>query len=67
MARDPSDSDYDSLRGFVPQPPRAPEPTPSDEDPRISVMEWLLGLGAVVKRRIRTVPGSPLARIHARR
>ena len=67
MSRDPSDSDYEQLRGFVPQPPRAPEPSSPDEDRRISVMEWLVSLGTVVKRRIRTVPGSPLARIHARR
>ena len=69
MPRDPSASDYESLRGFVPQPSRAPEPTPPEdnEDRRISVMEWLVSLGGAVKRRFRTVPASPLARIHARR
>jgi hypothetical protein len=69
MPRDPSASDYETLRGFVPQPTRAPEPSPPDveEDNRISVMEWLVSLGGAVKRRFRTVPGSPLARIHARR
>jgi len=69
MPRDPSASDFESLRGFVPQPPRAPEPPPDEEqdDRRISVMAWLGALGGAVKRRFRTVPGSPLARIHARR
>jgi len=69
MPRDPSASDYESLRGFVPQPPRAPDPPPNDDDDdrRISVMEWLVSLGGAVKRRFRSVPRSPLARIHARR
>lgn len=67
MPRDPSSSDYEALRGSVPRSPRAQEPAPPAEDPRVSVMEWLLGLGGVVARRLRTVPGSPLARIHARR
>jgi hypothetical protein len=71
MPRDPSDSDYEALRGFVPQPPRPTEPPPPDRgdaDRKISVMEWLIGVGDAVKRRFRSgVPGSPLARIHARR
>jgi hypothetical protein len=67
MPRDPSPSDYEQLRGFVPHPSRAPEPSAPDEDRRISVMAWLVALGGVVKRRLRTVPGSPLIRIHARR
>ncbi|MBA3465745.1 MAG: hypothetical protein H0T46_37790 [Deltaproteobacteria bacterium] len=61
-----SASDYASLRDFVPPTPREPAPEPA-EDNRVSVVEWLLGIGKVVARRMHTVPGSPIARIHARR
>jgi hypothetical protein len=69
MPRDekPSPTDYASLRGFVPERPREPTPEAPAEDNRISVVEWLFGLGKVVARRLHTVPGSPMARIHARR
>lgn len=69
MPRDekPSPSDYASLREFVPPTPREPAPEPPAEDNRVSVVEWLLGIGKVVARRMHTIPGSPIARIHARR
>jgi hypothetical protein len=64
---DPSASDYATLRGFVPDRPREPSPEAPTEDRRISVVDWLHAIGKVVARRVRTAPGSPMARIHARR
>jgi len=64
---DPTPSDYAMLRDSVPQPSREPAPEPPAEDPRISVAEWLISIGRVVVRRVTAVPGSPVARIHARR
>ena len=44
----------------------SPDETPP-EDTRVSVMEWLLGVGNVIARKVRTVPSSAGLRIHARR
>ncbi len=70
MASDdhPTPSDFDALRSHVPARPRDPAPEdPAPQDGRVSVMEWLLGVGNVIARKVRTVPGSPMLRIHARR
>lgn len=37
------------------------------EDPRISVMDWVLGVGRVVVRKFASVPRSPMARLYAKR
>jgi hypothetical protein len=69
MARgnDPTPSDYASLRGFVPQRRQEPVAEEQAEDHRVSVAAWLIGIGRVIARRVTAVPGSPVARLHARR
>ncbi len=56
--------DYEELREFVPRsgPDRA-----LAADPRISVMDWILGIGNMVVRRFRGVPTAPMTRLHAKR
>jgi hypothetical protein len=34
---------------------------------RLSVMEWLASVGHAVTRKLRRVPGSPMARLHPKR
>ncbi len=43
-----------------------PEPTPP-ADPRVSVMEWLVGVGTAIAHKVRTVPTSSMVRIPVRR
>ena len=73
---DASRTDYEQLRRHVQraqpehpagrQQPRAPVPEDGDEPPRsrLSVMEWLVGVGQVVVRKLRRAPGSAMIRIH---
>jgi hypothetical protein len=63
----PTPSQYASLRGFVPHRPRERTSEQPAHDHRISVADWLIGIGRVIARRAKIVPGSPVARIHARR
>jgi hypothetical protein len=62
-------------------PPRAPGVRNVSDEPRItadpaprgsrisriSVMDWLLGVGGVVARRLRGVPRAPMVNLHPRR
>ena len=67
---DPTKAELDALRSHVRAPvrPRHPgEPAHLADDPRVSVMEWLLGVGHMVARKLQRGPTSPMARIHVRR
>ena len=47
-----------------------PSDEPKDkprEDPRISVMDWVLGVGQVVVRKFRSVPRSQMAHMYVKR
>ena len=72
-----SNADYEQLRRHVqrnaPEPPagrqlpRAPASEVDDASPsRFSVMEWLVGVGQVVARKLRRAQGSAMVRVHPR-
>jgi hypothetical protein len=65
---DPTTAELDALRSHIPARPHHPgEPAHVADGPRVSVMEWLLGVGHMVARRLHRGPTSPMARIHVRR
>jgi hypothetical protein len=63
-----SGADFEQLRGHVPVPRRAPPvavpPLATSPESRLSVMDWLLGVGHVVVRKLRGVPRAPMVRLH---
>jgi hypothetical protein len=67
--REPRHEDFEELRRHV-EPvarsaaERTSQPVASSDDPRVSVMEWLLDVGHSVARRFRSA--SPLLRAHER-
>ncbi|HSR95802.1 MAG TPA: hypothetical protein VLM79_01975 [Kofleriaceae bacterium] len=72
-----SNDDYEQLRRHVQrkapehpagrQLPRAPARELEEESStRFSVMEWLVGVGQVVARKLRRAPGSAMVRVHPR-
>jgi len=46
--------------------PGGPDGDPP-RDTKLSVMDWLVGVGHIVAQRIRTVPRSPMVRLHPKR
>jgi hypothetical protein len=73
-----SSTDYEQLRRHVQrkppehpagrQLPRAPARELEDaSSSRFSVMEWLVGVGQVVARKLRRAPGSPMVSVHPKK
>ena len=73
-----SNTDYEQLRRHVQrkapehpagrQLPRTPARELEEESStRFSVMEWLVGVGQVVARKLRRPPGSAMVRVHPRK
>ena len=76
-----SSSDYEQLRRHVQrkapehpagrQVPRAParkvDNTDNNSPSRFSVMEWLVGVGQTVGRKLRRAQGSAMVRIHPKK
>ena len=73
-----SSADYEQLRLHVQrkvpehpvgrQQPAAPARELDEASPsRFSVMEWLVGVGQVVARKLRRSPGSAMVRVHPRK
>lgn len=73
-----SQADYERLRRYVgprtsrhgavlERPAAFVPPSEPPEDPKLSVMEWLLGVGHVVARKLRGTPPSAMVRLHPKR
>jgi hypothetical protein len=73
-----SNADYEQLRRHLQrktpehpagrQLPRTPARELDEASPsRLSVMEWLVGVGQVVARKLRRAQGSAMVRIHPRK
>jgi hypothetical protein len=57
-------ADLEQLRGHLPPRHAVSPPPPAAPASRLSVMDWLLGVGHVVVRRLRGVPRAPMVRLH---